>query len=136
MDLRSEFRKRLLRFEEVSCAFFFGSRPGGRARVDSDWDVAVYLSEDLSPKQRFQARLRINSELAGLGQIDLVVLNDAPPLLAHRVLTGERIFVRDAPLYTRFFVRTMSQLSDESYWLSFHTKARERRIREGRFGRP
>ena len=72
MDLRREFRKRLLRFEEVSFAFFFGSRPGGKARVDSDWDVAVYLSEDLSPRQRFEARLRINSELADLGQIDLV----------------------------------------------------------------
>ncbi len=35
VDLRSEFRKRLLRFEEVSFAFFFGSRPGGKARVDS-----------------------------------------------------------------------------------------------------
>jgi hypothetical protein len=68
--------------------------------------------------------------------VDLVVLNDAPPLLAHRALAGRDLFTRDRRAYVRFFVRTMGELEDERYFRRVHARERARRIEEGRFGRP
>lgn len=122
--------------DEVLFGFLFGSRAAGRSRPNSDWDVAIYLRENLSPRQRFDVRLAIHAELDALGRVDVVVLNDAPILLAHQALLGERLLVRDKTTYVRFFVRIMGQVEDERYWLNIHHQARLKRLREGRFGRP
>jgi hypothetical protein len=49
----------------------------------------------MKPSPRF-ARLHFVSSLLGRNDVDVVVLNDAGPLLYHRVLRdGERILSRD-----------------------------------------
>ena len=128
--------ERLTRFDEVLFAFLFGSRAGGRPRVESDWDIGVYVSGALSAEQRFDLRRRLSTELQDLGSVDVVLLNDAPPLLAQRALQGERIFIRDRFAYVRFFVRTAALAGDEQYWRQLHAQARKQRLEEGRFGRP
>lgn len=86
--------------DEVVSAFLFGSRVEGRGHRESDVDVAVLLRPELDRRQRFETRLRLTSELIAalhFNDIDLVVLNDAPPLLARRiVLDGERVYCADA----------------------------------------
>jgi predicted nucleotidyltransferase len=135
-DVISELARRLAGFASVRFALLFGSRAGGKPRADSDWDLAVYLSDDLSPEERFSERLRLAAELEDLGRIDLVVLNDAPPLLGQRALQGQRILVEDPVAYVRFFVRTEAAAGDERYWRQIYLEARKRRLEEGRFGRP
>lgn len=135
-DVRLELARRLARFPSVRFALLFGSRADGRPRADSDWDLAAYLSDDLSAEERFSERLRLASELDDLGRIDLVVLNDAPPLLGQRALQGQRILVQDPVAYVRFFVRTEAAAGDERYWRKIHMDARKRRLEESRFGRP
>ncbi len=128
--------RRLAPFEDILFAFVFGSRARGTARPDSDLDVAVYLSPNLTPKERFDTRLRLHAELEDFGPVDVVILNDAPPLLAHRALLGAPIEIRDREAYVRFFVRTMGLADDDRYFQEVHRAARLRRLREGRFGRP
>ena len=129
-------KEKLSRFDEILFALLFGSRAVGRPRPDSDWDIGVYVSDALTAGQRFDMRLRLLTELQDLGSVDVVILNDAPPLLAQRVLQGERIFVRDHSAYIRFFVRTAALAGDEHYWRQLHAQARKQRLEEGRFGRP
>ncbi len=122
--------------DDLVFAHLFGSRAGGRPRPDSDWDVAVYLRPGLTKAQRFKVRLRLLADLDNLGRVDVVVLNDAPPLLAHRALQGQRLVVRDSTALVRFSVRTAALAEDERYWSEIHLKERLRRLEEGRFGRP
>jgi predicted nucleotidyltransferase len=126
----------LARQPEVRFAFLFGSRATAKARPDSDWDVAVYVDEGLDDPQRFDLRLRLTVELAEYDPLDLVVLNDAPPLLGHRALMGRRLFVKDKTAYVRFFVRTLAESWDEAYCRQVHGAARYRRLEQGRYGRP
>jgi len=128
--------ERLKGEESILFALLFGSRARGRARQDSDWDVAIYLRPGLSAEKRFRLRLRLLAELDDLGTIDLVVLNDAPPLLGHRALLGKKLFVRDKTTYVRYFVKTIGQSEDERYYREIHERAMLKRLREGRFGRP
>jgi predicted nucleotidyltransferase len=86
---------------DVVSAYLFGSHAEGRAHKDSDVDMGVLLRHATYPdaEARFEARLRLTSILgAALGSdaVDVVILNDAPPLLGRRIVTaGRRIICRD-----------------------------------------
>lgn len=86
----------------VVSAYLFGSHAAGRAHRESDVDVGVLLAYDEHPtrRERFEARVLLSSRLmAALGQndVDVVILNDAPPHLARRIVTtGLRVLCTDA----------------------------------------
>jgi predicted nucleotidyltransferase len=86
---------------EVISVYLFGSYCLGRDHRQSDIDLGVLLRHAQYPtaRERFEARLRLVAELQpAVGrEVDLVVLNDAPPLLARRIVTaGQRVFCSDA----------------------------------------
>ncbi|MGH8949794.1 MAG: type VII toxin-antitoxin system MntA family adenylyltransferase antitoxin [Acidimicrobiia bacterium] len=94
----------------VIAAFLFGSQVRGRSHAESDVDVGVLLDSEVFPEAVDRGRVRINmiSELMGLlekNEVDVVVLNDAPPGLAREVVTtGMRVFVANEDC-TRDFIR-------------------------------
>jgi predicted nucleotidyltransferase len=84
---------------EVLEAYLFGSRATGRAQLHSDIDVAVYVDDSriLSAGYGYTSELTAHLMAAlRTNEIDVVVLNRAPPVLYHRVLRdGRRILARD-----------------------------------------
>src|SRR5437763_135860 len=79
---RSEIA-RLLDRDGVVAALLFGSQATGRTKPSSDIDIAVWLDPGLQADARLDMRLRLSAAL-GNGDVDLVVLNDASPLLIQR----------------------------------------------------
>jgi predicted nucleotidyltransferase len=83
----------------VVSAYLFGSQSDNRAHRESDVDVAVLLRSTVVARARFEERLRLIGLLSpalGTSEVDLVVLNDAPPLLGRRIVTeGRRVFCSD-----------------------------------------
>ena len=83
----------------VDAVYLFGSHAEGRAHRESDVDVGVLLRWSAYPTagERFERRLRLCGELAaGRKPVDIVILNDAPPTLAARIVTeGLRLFCAD-----------------------------------------
>jgi hypothetical protein len=129
MDRRSELVGKLERFftsEEapgVVSAYLFGSEANGTAHRESDVDVAVLLDWALFPstKQRFDQRVDLGSALIAAlhrNEIDVVILNDAPPMLAKRILReGHRVACAD-PEADRIFRRdTILRAADLEPWL-------------------
>lgn len=94
----------------VISAYLFGSHARGSAHRQSDIDVGVLLSREVFPsaKGRFDQRVRLSAELVDAldhNEVDVVVLNDAPPLFARNVVTaGTRVFCSDTSA-DRDFVR-------------------------------
>src|SRR5690606_11996434 len=103
-----EPRQRLERYfadnrrPDVIAAYLFGSVARGRAHSESDIDVAVLLDRALLPTAH--SRAAAAEHLAGdlmtelrSNRVDLVRLNDAPPLFArHIIMDGARLFSADA----------------------------------------
>jgi hypothetical protein len=86
----------------VISAYLFGSEAAGRAHRESDVDVAVLLDWARASDRatRFDLRVRLGSELGAAlrrNDVDLIVLNDAPPMLGRRIaVEGQRVFCHDA----------------------------------------
>ena len=82
-----------------------------RAHTESDVDIGVLLDWTRYPDRasRFEARLRLSGYIGhGLGRndVDVVILNDAPPHLARAIVSrGVRMFCRDTAA-DHAFVRT------------------------------
>lgn len=129
-----------LAVEGVVAASLFGSQAAGKAGALSDADVAVWLDPDLGDSARFRLRLeligRAGSAL-GTNEVDVVVLNDAPPLLQHRALrSGVRLLDRDPVRRVRLESRAVADYLDTKPLRERLSRAMVRRLAEGRFGRP
>lgn len=88
----------------VDFAYLFGSQATGRTHPHSDVDVAVHLAapapDALELRLALAGRL---AELASVGDVEVIVLNDAPLPLAGRALRDRVvIFSRDEPARVRY----------------------------------
>ena len=107
----------LTQFHGVASAYLFGSVADGRAHRESDVDVGILLDRQVYPDRtdRFEARLLLIGQLqAATGRdIDLVVLNDAPPQLARHIMTGGiRLFAANPMLDHAHLRTTLSRAAD------------------------
>ncbi len=102
--------------EEVLEAYLFGSIARRRAQAHSDIDVAVFVDLEVAPHGAFGYRAGLTTDLmASLGsnEVDVVVLNSAPPLLYHRVLRdGIRVFSKNLKETTVREARAVSRYCD------------------------
>jgi predicted nucleotidyltransferase len=82
----------------VVLAYLFGSQAEGKAGPISDVDIAVLLGPQVDREQWFQVQLDLIGELTGLfhrNDVDVVILNEATPLLAYQVVRYGRILYED-----------------------------------------
>lgn len=114
----------------VVSAYLFGSHAEGRAHQESDVDVGVLLRWDRHPTSydRSKMRIRLGSDLisvSGCNEVDVVILNDAPPLLGRKIIyDGIRLFLGD-PEVDHAYVRDVQILAaDLEPWLNRLRKLR------------
>ena len=121
---------------EIQAAYLFGSMTKGRTRPGSDVDVAVLLSNRVRTSAIFQYRLKLVADLGfelKRSDIDLVILNDASPLLAHRVLSKGRLIFEGSPsARIRFQVRTANLYADLVPMFETQIRYLKKSVREGR----
>lgn len=111
--------------EGIVSAYLFGSHAAGRAHRESDIDVAVLLDWQRHPtrQERFAARLRLIGELAHAlrtreDRLDLVLLNDLPPLFGRSIVwDGVRFFCADPEADRAHVVQVQLRAADLAPWL-------------------
>ncbi len=122
---------------EVLVAYLFGSQVTKRVRPDSDVDIAVLLTEADSYTQ-LERRLILMNRLEDISHksVDVVVLNNASPLLSYEVLKHRHIlFERDQQTRIDFEVRVGQIYADLIPVYSFFQQVLFQRIEEGKFGK-
>jgi predicted nucleotidyltransferase len=99
----------------IQVAYLFGSRCKGTNVPESDIDVAVLLAE--LPDEMLDYYLDLIGRLSEVlgDNVDLVVLNAAPPLLRHQVIScGKVIYSRDERARVEFEARAEREYLDFS----------------------
>ena len=105
----------------VVLAYLFGSQAEGTARPSSDIDIAVLLPPGTAREQFFDRRLSlINAVMDVLhtSKVDLVVLNEAGPLLMHQVVKFGRVLYEDPVTQPAidFYVYAAARYSDAAHY--------------------
>ncbi|MDB2265637.1 nucleotidyltransferase domain-containing protein [Halorubrum ezzemoulense] len=80
--------RRYLATTDVRFAVLFGSRVRGETHDSSDVDVVLRFPEELSPKERFRRRNRIDTDLQGYADdfVDVSDIEDLPLPIARAAL--------------------------------------------------
>jgi predicted nucleotidyltransferase len=92
----------------IEAAYLFGSFAEGRNHAESDVDVGVLFARAQLPMRmdRQLAAEALSADLIAVlhnNRVDVVVLNDAPPLFARHITTrGHRLFVGSAEVVHAF----------------------------------
>ncbi len=130
---------RALDHEGVVAAMLIGSQARGTTGPLSDVDIAVWHDPDLDSRGRFDLQLSLVSDAGcalGTDEIDVVMLNHAPPLLRHHAIRdGRRLVERDHDERVRLETRAILDYLDTAPLRAELGRGVRRRMAEGRFGR-
>lgn len=124
---------------DIAAVYLFGSRASRRAGSRSDVDLGVVLRAGLDGPQRWRKRLDLMagaSSRLGTDAIDVVVLEDAPTVLGHRVLGRGRLLCEPQPRRRAAVAEgVLRRYLDEGRLREMLDTGLAQRLREGRFAR-
>ena len=134
----AEAVQRFAQRPEVLVAYLFGSHAREKSTPISDVDFAVVLSEGVLRESYLDYRIALMQELTKIfrsDEVQVVILNQAPPLLAFKVVVeGKSLLCRDELARLRFRVDATRRYLDTKALRRIQDTATARRIREARFG--
>jgi predicted nucleotidyltransferase len=123
----------------VLAASLIGSQARGTAGPLADVDIAVWHDPGLDSAARLRLRLALTaaaSRALGTDEIDVVLLNDATPLMRHRAIReGRRLVERDRCARVRLETRALLDYLDTAPLRAELARGQRHRMQEGRFGR-
>jgi predicted nucleotidyltransferase len=88
-------------FPKITSAWIFGSHARGQTRPDSDLDIAILVTDPLSTNELVQLSSKLSWETRQ-DRVDLVVLNEALPILAFEAISGLNVLCLDAAIQAEF----------------------------------
>ncbi len=126
--------------EGVVAAMLIGSQARGTPGPLSDVDIGVWHDQGLDSAGRLRLQLDLTSaasEALATDEVDIVMLNQAPPLLRHRAVRDARILVeRDPVARVRLDARALLDYLDTKPLRAEMSRGLRERMKKGSFGRP
>ena len=119
--------------DSVILAYLFGSTVRGDAGRLSDIDIGVLLDKNLSKNDSFDLELKLMGEIAfliNIDKIDLIVLNEAPLLLAYNIIKDGIILKSSETERVNYETKILSMYLDEKYYIKRHTEETLKMISE------
>lgn len=141
-EIDDDARRRLseaLDKEGVIAAMLIGSQARGEAGPLSDVDIAVWHEPDMGWKQSWDLQLSLigaAQDALKTNEVDIVILNEAPPLMQHRAIRDAvRLVERDQAQRIRFETKAVLDYFDTAPLRLARKENVKRQLREDRFGR-
>ncbi len=107
----------------IKLVALFGSRAQGRARADSDWDLAVLVGRGSNPRDAAFALQEALQEQCTGGRLDVSPLNNASPIFAGLVAKyGRPLYQERGAEWLQFVSLSLRRFEDDAKW----HRARER----------
>lgn len=114
-DIIKIIKKTAEKFDSVIFIILFGSIATDEKSPISDIDIAAYIDETKGDNLfKFQLKLlgAFNNAFK-TDEIDLVILNEAPPALKYEIVkNGILVFCRNESVYDEFYLRATKEFFD------------------------
>jgi predicted nucleotidyltransferase len=98
--------------QKIIAAWAFGSAQDGVVREGGDVDTAVFTTTPLSLDEQLTLLGKLQAALQ-FEDVDLIILNDANPILRFEAVSGKRLFCRDLSAMAGFVSLTAREYEDE-----------------------
>ncbi|NPV43619.1 MAG: nucleotidyltransferase domain-containing protein [Firmicutes bacterium] len=118
--------------ENVKFAYLFGSYAENREKKDSDIDVAVYLS-GIHEDDFFKYKLGLKTELEQIFKkpVDVVIMNNASPLLNHEIFKNGIVIKNSQPsILSQFRTKNFYFYIDQMYVINTYFKYTKEKIKD------
>lgn len=118
--------------DKIVFAYLFGSLARGESGGNSDIDLGMYLIPDCQ-ENFFALKLEYKNELEQILKkpVDIVIMNDAPPLLNHQIFRdGILLKNQDQKILTNFRVRNFHFYQDQKTIMGMYLEATKKKIKE------
>ncbi|MBU5437226.1 nucleotidyltransferase domain-containing protein [Tissierella sp. MSJ-40] len=121
MNLIKRCKDILIKYENITFAYIFGSYVNEKIREDSDIDIAIYLEENIDGNEYLKIKMELTD--ACKREVDLVLLNDAVPLLKYEIYKNNiLLFTRDKILESNYKVKILFEYNDMKKYLDLSYK--------------
>lgn len=128
-ELTNRIKNVLSKFPEIDAAFMFGSRAEGRARLDSDIDIALVVNHPIGSK-KLDILAALTAE--GIDNIDLVTLDkDDLVLRFEAVRHNKLIYAKNSFDRGSYYSRVLREYFDFLPYLERQRSAKKRRLAGG-----
>lgn len=129
MNTINKCRDILIRYDKIVFAYLFGSYTKGNIREDSDIDVAIYLKDTMDTYEYLGIKMDLSDRLKK--EVDLVVLNDATPLLKYEIYRNNiLLFTNDKTIENKYKVKTLFEYNDMKRYLDLSYDKTIERLKE------
>lgn len=125
-EIQKKLKEYFERHPEIEVVYIFGSVAQDKTDALSDIDIAVILNreriQDKLYPYGYKAYLLTDlMKLLKTNKVDLVILNEAPTLLKHRILYfGKLIYSNNEKRRIQFQIETINKYNDFKYLLKPH----------------
>ncbi len=100
----------------IELVVLFGSRAKGQAREGSDYDVGVLRQEGMVSVEDFLNLAYRLGQVLDMGDVDLVDLRRASPLLKYEAMRSGKVLYEAKPgVFNRFYVLAWKLYQDDRY---------------------
>jgi predicted nucleotidyltransferase len=129
MEVIKKCKSILIEYENIVFAYIFGSYVTGNIRRNSDIDIGIYLEKKMGPKEYLKIKMDL-TEACGR-EVDLVILNDATPLLRYEIYKNNMLlFTRDKVIESNYKVKTLFEYNDVKRYLDMSYKKTIERLKK------
>jgi uncharacterized protein len=123
--------------KDVVVVYLFGSYAKDNISPLSDIDIAILLDPQTRSEDYFDKQLDLMDKISSVlhtDEVDVVILNQAPSLLAYQVIKYRKVlFCRDESKRVSFEANAIDRYLDEKPMRSLIHQALAERIKDGRF---
>lgn len=117
-----------MEYDNIVFAYIFGSYVRKQLRSDSDIDIAIYLDTKMDLDTYLDLKMKLTD--ACKREVDLIILNEATPLLKHQIYLYNRLlFTRDKSMESNFKVKTLFEYNDMKPYLDLSYRKMIERIK-------
>lgn len=140
-DKKKYFNKLINVFKcdkDIISLYLFGSYAKNTVKPLSDIDLAVLLNTGLSKEKYGLKRIELLNKAIDVlrtDEIDLIILNQAPPLQGFQIIKyGRILFCKDETKRINMQVHILNRYFDILPMINEYNKYLHKRIKEGKFG--
>lgn len=129
MDIIKRCKDILIEYEDIIFAYIFGSYAKDNIRIDSDIDIAIYLTGNIDTYKYLDMKRELSEALKR--EVDLVILNDATPLLRYEIYKNNiLLFSHDKAMEGKYKVKTLFEYNDMKRYLDLSYDKTIERLKE------